>query len=437
MNNLTVDPLLNKLQIELADRILHFAAFIDSSFGQGNGSIGNRLVELMQNKDISVYSEDPDQIEINKYRIGRALPFFYNYAYHARCVQGLDWEDDEWRVDSLDQVFREFLEITDNYGIVTSTGNSPSWGSRKTSCRSESFWESSPLWEMVKLCDARHALDFEEEITASDIAILAGMNEKSVRNALRAEGEHQLHSDDGDIVESAEALRWLSLRKSGFRETVFVTFNQEKLPESLAYMEIAPFIKSRLEKLYGDMNWIEKPSKLLGYSYEQMWLIVDDIEKIPIKDVQRIAKVIKVDHAWFTEQIFTALFPEQMQLILYKKNIEYTIITDELDKPFIEVHLTEKGIKNGYIDIPAKLTDFFPKDCFGDRSKDELGASIELRFGNEVRSTDMRVKSSITISPRARFGGYFNKVINAKPGDTLRIIKVDDRVFEIKHNPSL
>ena len=53
-----------------------------------------------------------------------------------------------------------------------------------------------------------------------------------------------------------------------------------------------------------------------------------------------------------------------------------------------------------------------------------LNHPIELRFGNEIRDTDTRIKSSISISPRARFGGYFNEVINAKPGDMLRIIKV-------------
>ncbi len=112
-------------------------------------------------------------------------------------------------------------------------------------------------------------------------------------------------------------------------------------------------------------------------------------------------------------------------------------VRDEQEKPFIEVNLTEKVIKNGNTDIPEKLSKFFPPDFFGDRAADKQGNSIELLFGSEVRNTDIRVKSSVTISPRARFGGYFNKVINAKPGDTLRIIKVDDRIFEIKHIPPL
>lgn len=436
MSNLTIDPIFKNLQIELADRILHLVAFIDSALGIGDSSLGSRLLESVGDSGVNVYWEESESIDINKYRIGRVLPFFYNYAYHARCIQGVEWDD--WGGDNLDQIFREFLEITDTYGVVTSTGNFASWGAIKTSMRGESIWRSSPLWEMMNICDARHSLDFEQKITIADIALLANMNEKSVRNALSIESDSKLHSEDGETVKNSEALRWLLDRKSGFRETTFVSFDGEQLPESLGYMEIAPFIRSRLEKLYEtkEISWVEKSEKLLGYTRDQIFSIINDIEKLPIKDTQRIAKVIKVDPVWFTEQVFSALFPQQMELILYKKQIDYTKVADQQDNPFIEVPLTEKGIKNGYIDIPEKFSDFFPKDCFCDRTTGKQGESIELRFGSEVRSTDMIIKSSITISPRARFGGYFNKSIMAKPDDILKITRIYDRIFELKHIPA-
>ncbi|MGZ3766999.1 MAG: hypothetical protein ACXVA2_20220 [Mucilaginibacter sp.] len=435
MKDSKVDAHLKSLQRELAERIVHLAAFVDTCFGNGNGNYGNRLIESIDKNEVSLYFDDFDLLDLSKYKIGRNLSYFYIYAYHARCTQGIDWND--WDIDNVDQVFREFLELTDTFGVVSSTGNDPEWGTMIYG-PGRSKWRKSGLWEMMNLCDARHRLDFDGEVSIADIALLANMNEKSVINALRAEGENQLLSEDGEIVKSSEALRWLRGRKSGFRETTFISFDRDELPTSLRYMEIAPFIKSRLEKIYENSEsfWCDEAASLLGYSHDQLWsIVVDDINNLPIKDTHRIAKVIQVDPAWFTEQVFTALYPEQMELILYKKEIDFELVTDEQEKPYIEVNLTEKGIKNGYIDISEKLSDFFPKDCFGDRASDKQGNPIELRFGSEVRNTDIRVKSSITISPRARFGGYFNKVINAKPGDTLRIIKVDDRVFEIKHIP--
>jgi len=425
MKKSIVDVHLKKLERELAERILLLCAFVGSCFGNGIGGFGNRLLESINNTDIDIHY-DYDLIDLSKYSIGRNLPFFYEYAYHARCIQGIIW--DSW----ASEIFQEFLDLTGTDAILSSGANFPDWWTEDDI--------HSGLRDMMKRCHARYRLDFEEEVSIADITLLTNMNEKSVRNALRDEGENKLQSFNSEQIKSTEAIRWMRGRKGGFRETTFIAFDKDELPEILRYIEIAPFIKERLEKLcdhsVGSFRYADA-AELLGYSREQIWSILDNVDNLPIKDTHRIAKVINVDPVWFTKQVFTAFFPEQMEMILFKKEIEYKIFTDEQEKPFIEVNLTEKGIKNGYIDLPEKLSKFFPNDCFGDRAADKQGNPIELRFGNEVRNTDMRVKSSITISPRARFGGYFNKVINAKPGDTLRIIKVDDRVFEIKHNPSL
>lgn len=434
MKTIPPDPLLKTLETELAERILRLAAFLDAAFLPSQ--VGNNLIKLVQDKEVEVFDSEPNQIDLPRFRIGRTLPYLYNYAHNARCidVHDLDWGD--WMGDGIDSVFKDFLAITDIYGIRVADGNQePDWGSDFNIDPRKQVWNSSPLWEMIFLGEARHKLDFEEELSIADIALLSGMNEKSVRNALRGEGEHQLVSEDGENVKSSEALRWLRGRKSGFRETTFVKFDNDALPDSLTYVEIPSFIKSRLEKIHGEYSWWCDSDERLGYSGKTLANITTGRQSVPIEDVIVIAKALQVDPAWFSEQVFSAYFPEQMELILYKKSIEFEVITEQQEKPFIDVALTEKGIKNGYIDIPAKFSDFFPKDCFADRATGSQGEPIELRFGTEVRSTDIRVKSAITISPRARFGGYFNKVIEAKPGDIVRIIKLDERVFELKYMP--
>ncbi|MCF7970274.1 MAG: hypothetical protein K9L22_03795 [Methylococcaceae bacterium] len=431
----TADKKLLVLQKELSERIFHFTSFIDISLGDGSAKAGNKLLESIQNSPIDIWG-DLKNINLSRYHVGRALPFFYEYAYHARCIEGIDWVD--WDLDYIDAIFREFLEITDTYGIVSAGNGDPGWGMLKT--MAQDIYRKSPLWEMMELCDARHRLDFDDEILIDEIVILSGMNEKSVKNALNLEGENKLISEDGVWVKSTEALRWLQSRKTGFIKTTFVSFETDRLPEKLSYMEISPFIKSRVEKFYGDACEefrFDQAAKLLNYTRDQLWGITEDVEKISVKDTHRIANVIKVDPAWFTEQVFSALFPEQMELILYKNRIEYKYLPDSQEQAHIDIVLTEKGIKNGYIDIPEKFSDFFPKDSFADRSKDEQGKLIELRFGKEVRNTDMCVKSSITISPRARFGSYLNKVVNAKPGDKIRFIRIEERIYELKFLSSI
>jgi hypothetical protein len=370
----------------------------------------------------------PEQVNLSKYPDGKNLPFFYEYAYHARCIKG-GVAFDDWKIDYDDrQLFQEFLELTDVDGIRTSKADQNNWGS-----------ENQPvgLWHMLKHCDARQKLDFENIITIADISLLANMNERSVRNALYSEGENQLHSLENEAIDTKEALRWLRGRKTGFRETVFISFDADELPASLRYMELAPFIRTRLASIFDNDEtfWIDEAAKYLKYSRDELLFILSDANNLPIKDIQHIAKAIKIDPVWLTEQVFTALFPEQMELILYKNQIDYIAESTNQQEDFIETVLTEKGIANGYIDISEKYSTFFPKDCFGERAKDKNGVPIELRFGNEVRNSDIRVKSSITISPRARFGSYF-KTINAKAGDKIKIIKIDERIFELKHNPS-
>jgi len=439
MRDLT-DNKLKELKRELAERILHLAAFLDNCFDSGNeGELSNNIVRYIDDKPLHLYDEEYDQIDLNKYLIGRSLPYYYDYAYNAICKRWVD-EDvfDGFSDNNKDKdIFKEFLELTNPFGIVSSVGE-VNWGVWEAKNKRPVQRESG-LLEMSSLFNARRKLDFDDKVKIADIALLTNMIEKSVRNALSDEGENKLQSADGEHIEKSEALRWMRGRKSGFRETTFIDFGKDKLPEYLRHIDIGPFIKKRLEKFYdlGDSLYsYPDAAKDLKYSGHKLSSILDNIDNLPIKDTHLIAKVIQVDPAWFTEQVFTALFPEQMELILHRKEIEYNALPDESKTTPIEVTLTEKGIKNGYIDIPAKFSYIFPKDSFAERVTGTPGKSIELRFGNEIRITEMRVKSSITISPRARFGGYLNNVINAKPGDTLEIIKVEDRAFEIKHIPS-
>lgn len=425
---------LPSLERELAERLVQLATFLGETLGT---EMDLPLIKSREPVDKPIWAK-PEDIDLSQYRIGRDLPYFFNYAFNARCIEGRgNFED--WGTDyDSRQLFEEFLELTDTEGVKTSAALDVYWGlSRTMEATGKKLKKiESGLWGMLKLCDARYRLDFLKNVTIADIALLANMNERSVMNALRLEGENRLHSVDGEAVKSEEALRWLRGRKSGFRETTFISFKDETVPPNLSFIELAPFIRNRLEKHYGDQYWAHADE--LGYTPEQLNGILENIEALPLKDTQRIARMLKVDPVWFTEQVFTALFPEQMELIMHKSSIEYEDINIDLeDKPFIEITLSEKGIKNGYIDIPKKYASFFPKDCFGDRAKDRQGKPIEIRFGSEVRNTDIRVKSSITISPRARFGGYFNNILHAKAGDTLKIYKEEEeRVFEIKYFPN-
>jgi hypothetical protein len=416
-------PSLEQLQEGLAARMLNLAAFLNISLGDTEGnSPGNRALRLDTDEYVAPWNMTPSEIDVNRYRVGRILPFLYDYAYHGKRGADGAFNWNEWDGDYEDrEVFGYFLDITDADGVFNINGYL------------DSLIAEAPLRDMLKRADARQRLDAGEQLSISDIALLGGLNEKSVSNALRAEGENRLAlvSADSEYVENSEALRWLLSRRGGFKETTISNFSEGSHPDNLTYAELAPFIQDRLKRLYPDdsedVYLYSKAAKVLGWQSKRVYAITEDAGNIRPQDCEALAKALRVDVGWFTEQVMCALFPKQMALVMYGRELE---IESNDESPSIEVQLTEKGIKNGYLDIPAARAGFFPGDCFGGRGSQEKGAEIELRYGGTSRLTDIRRKSSITISPRIRFVGYFN-TIHAKPGDVIKIARVGDRAYEL------
>lgn len=97
----------------------------------------------------------------------------------------------------------------------------------------------------------------------------------------------------------------------------------------------------------------------------------------------------------------------------------------------IEIILTDVMLRNGNIDFPTHVKDIFPSDCFGTRSSRGTG-TINLRFGAEEVVTYIRIKSSLTISPRKRFGSWF-KSVSAKSGGRVLLKKISERTFTLEY----
>lgn len=419
-------PSLKLHQIELAERILQFGFFLNVALDDLSSNVsGDRALGFESKGDLLIYRMAPDELDLQRYRIGRFLPFVYEYAYEGRKVMGAtDWND--WYGEAGDRdVLGAFVEMTDVDGVAAILAE-------------YDFTQTNYLRQMLSRADARNALDSGEALSINQLALLANLNERSVRNALKAEGVQALTSSDGETVPAREALRWLESRRGMFKKTSIVVFGEDELPEALSLAEIPVFIGTRIAQLFAAQESdpedccypIEKAAHVLGWNASRIYDLTQDTSKIDPKDCAKLANILRVDPAWFTEQVMCALFPEQMSLIEYRK--EFELPAAESYSGVIEVPLTENGIKHGYLDIPATLSDFFPADSFGGRGADDRGVDVELRYAGLSKKTDMRVKSSITISPRIRFTSYFN-LHRAKPGDLIKIGRIDERTFELTH----
>ena len=91
--------------------------------------------------------------------------------------------------------------------------------------------------------------------------------------------------------------------------------------------------------------------------------------------------------------------------------------------PYIEGVLTDVCIRDGNFNFPFDLqVKAFFQLILTPRERNPKGKSISLKVDGQVRSTDIRVKSSLWISPRARYGALMKR-LKCKPGDKVRIYR--------------
>ena len=241
----------------------------------------------------------PDNLDVHQFPIGQDIPVYHEYAFEARMPRGCNISN--WGNEEAFEILDESIIAQDeNSGLKT----------------------SSPLYEMIQMLKARRALDNGERLSIKQIAMLARMTEKSVSNALHASGDNRLKVTaikSDTLVENHEALCWLKGRRS-FRETTFPEFDDQQ-PESLSHAEISKYIHDRVFSLYGgadDKDYPDVAVSHLGWKNDAQRLhdIFVNTSVIRPMDCEALASLIKVDAAWFTEQVMRALFPRQMDLSL-------------------------------------------------------------------------------------------------------------------------
>ncbi len=321
------------------------------------------------------------------------------------------------------------------------------------------------LAEVLALAEARMELDDGRNLSIEQVALLAGIDDRTMRNAMYVQGEGHIgatkESYGGYTVTAVEARRWLC-RRSDFSETVWVGKSAKTaIPSQLAADEIVPFIAHRLsvfyedsydfsevrrrifqqEELTDDLYTVIPGSGFVAAGRQVEWsgervqaLVSGGLENIHPEDCPAIARMLSIDSRWFTEQVMRAKFPEAMQSLapvavavpLAPSSSPLSEAADTLD-----VVLTEAGINNGYIDIEMRYaTRLFPGDSFGGRAADDRGQTVDLVFDGRTVASDIRIKSKAFASPRKRFNGWFRSQ-QAAPGDKVRFKRTAERRYEL------
>ena len=232
------------------------------------------------------------------------------------------------------------------------------------------------------------------------------------------------------------------------------------MPDSLNAVEIPNFLCIRLDKIWSPSYSSEfKPGKnnrqliaeILSKEYPEWATYASEasefsakrlveVTELPLNvkpsECESLAKLIKVDKTWFTFQVMTALFPNEMDLLMNPTNWQENEKDNEFSANAVTITLTAGMLANGYIDIPMSAKSLFPEDCFGGRGVNETADKVTLIYGSHQESTDIRIKSAKTISPRKRFGAWLNQEWGARTGDRIRCERLGEREYKFTHIPS-
>ncbi|SFN74599.1 hypothetical protein SAMN05216386_1689 [Nitrosospira briensis] len=205
----------DELYAEIREYMCAFADCLDRVYflGAGWGLLGldSKNYPTDQIEDLK-----PEDVDINKYYLTAMLDELYEYGINGRRKIDLDWmdfEEAEFFVESISH-FRLIEESSLGYSITLSQ---------------HVIMMATARWALEK----RYGLAVNESeewsqlgavLTLSEIALLANMDEKSVRNAANPKHKNHLKTfnhGSRTYVNVGDAKAWLQQRR-GFKPTVII-----------------------------------------------------------------------------------------------------------------------------------------------------------------------------------------------------------------------
>lgn len=373
------------------------------------------------------------KVDVTQTEIGKELPAWFAYAYEGKTPLGLN-------IKALEAVDGPFPRLVDMIGLFNVTDGY--FQDCLDSANADVPIEEAHLKDLVERVQARVELDLGRSLSLRQLAVLANMNERSVKNAITADGVHRLTLNERGEVDAEQAAQWLQNRRGYVKPEGKKARKAAELPECLSAYELPYFLGSRVYQLLdaATPKWRADVAEEAGLLVGRL----DEICRPPLSlkptEIPGLARALALDEHWLTRQAMFALFPEQMALLVQESSpcnsSEHPVLAaagqPEHSSDQYTVVLDEAMLRHGYLDIPFKEKNLFPAECIsGSRASGDIAEQVEFIFGESTVLSDIRTKSSLTIAPRKRFGAWFNNELKAKPGDRIRIERTAERSYTL------
>lgn len=367
-----------------------------------------------------------EDIDVDKLPLGRVVMAMYDYAYEQRFPIGIAMYQ-----------FQNEIELVEDFVIHLDSELFTLFlhDSFHTRSAGDAGWKTLPA--LYAMTQARLRLDMGEDLMIDDIAMLAGMAEKSVRNATNASGDSQLRVRSGaitDWVENDEARRWLSLRR-GFVPTHFEEMSAVagEHPESLnSLFELGCYITERWSALGMTPKMVHEQINWPDAKFDYLNAISANPQHIDPRDCGDLARSLLVSESWFTSQVMTNLYPHQVSMLLQRKQEVESIPPQPLP-----------AVNNDRVCLRVRFTLHDGTELFPIRMKNRQSGKVAYRLseggleGNtlektiEVEDEDEMITLVCHEEKSVRLSSADNKRqgLYRKGGRSVRTVELDGQVI--------
>jgi hypothetical protein len=167
-------------------------------------------------------------------------------------------------------------------------------------------------WDhVVALGDGRYGLDTGEDIEARKLALLAGIDQRTVRNAISA-NELDASKESGTVfISNKSAVRWLSSRR-GYTPTRHISIEGRALASISSATELGAYLSTRRDSL----NIALEDGKYPEIRLETIVEFEAGQFNFSLDDTYPLADFYQIDRGELLEAVMRSFYPNQFKALV-------------------------------------------------------------------------------------------------------------------------
>lgn len=283
---------------ELVEEIEFFANMLNNDIIESFGgdfclAIKDNSLTSLDGKQLDVYREFKSD-DIKNSMPATDAYYAYHYTKDGRVLLdpgcGVREVDNAWFLDGMEQfydLFEDSMKRLDSKYVL-----------------------------IHDLSKARQNLDFGEDLTIKEIALLTSVDERTIRNSASSKDENSLNiekSGASTIIKNSEAIRWLS-RRPDFKQTQYIENGIANSPryftDELGFGNFIAFKRNELKLTH------ESVAETVNVDLDIIVDLEKGIDRININQVKKLAATLEEDTTVFFKDYMRIFHLEELANLL-------------------------------------------------------------------------------------------------------------------------